>query len=426
MTRYLIPCLYMLDGKAVTGFGHKNLSGSGDLLELTAFFCNNGADKIIVFDFSNTDSEHDRAIEDLRQICEVSEIPVIAAGNVKRTEDVKKLIYAGASCVVLNGSKKENIDIMKEVSDRFGKKKICVSISETEEFDRNKDIIDKYAGSILLLDNIEEQLSQKTKLPILLHTNHGSEEHVLKLFASGCVSGVSGEYVSLKTTDLNALKIKGKKAGIHMNIPESRISWKEFKLDKDGLVPVIVQDYRTDEILMMAYMNEESFDRTLSTGKMTYFSRSRQALWTKGETSGHFQYMKSLTIDCDKDTILAKVSQIGAACHTGNRSCFFTPLVKKEYQDANPYHVFENVYNVITDRREHPKEGSYTNYLFDKGIDKILKKVGEENTEIIIAAKNPDPEEIKYEISDYLYHLMVLMADKGVTWDDVTRELARR
>ena len=187
-----------------------------------------------------------------------------------------------------------------------------------------------------------------------------------------------------------------------------------------------MQDYKTLEVLMMAYMNEEAFNNTLATGRMTYYSRSRQSQWVKGETSGHFQYVKSLDIDCDNDTILAKVSQVGAACHTGNRSCFFTNLAKKEYDETNPLMVFEDVYNVIMDRKLHPKEGSYTNYLFDKGIDKILKKVGEEATEIVIAAKNPDPEEIKYEISDFLYHVMVLMALKGVTWEDITKELANR
>ena len=135
---------------------------------------------------------------------------------------------------------------------------------------------------------------------------------------------------------------------------------------------------------------------------MTYWSRSRNELWTKGLTSGHVQYVKSLTIDCDNDTILAKVDQVGAACHTGNRTCFFKPLMKKEYDDTNPLHVFQNVYDVITDRKANPKEGSYTNYLFDKGIDKILKKVGEECTEIVIAAKKIRiKEEIKYEISDF-------------------------
>ena len=146
----------------------------------------------------------------------------------------------------------------------------------------------------------------------------------------------------------------------------------------------------------------------------------------KGETSGHIQYVKELTADCDFDTILAKVSQVGVACHTGNPSCFFNEIVKKEYIEKNPLKVFETVYNIIEDRKNNPKEGSYTNYLFDKGIDKILKKVGEECTEIVIAAKNPDPEEIKYEISDFLYHVMVLMGEKGVTWEEITQELAQR
>ena len=136
--------------------------------------------------------------------------------------------------------------------------------------------------------------------------------------------------------------------------------------------------------------------------------------------------MKELSIDCDNDTILAKVSQVGAACHTGHQSCFYRDLVKKEYDNTNPMKVFEDVYGVIKDRKDHPKEGSYTNYLFDKGIDKILKKVGEEATEIVIAAKNPDPEEIKYEVSDFLYHVMVLMVERGVTWEDITKELAQR
>ena len=188
----------------------------------------------------------------------------------------------------------------------------------------------------------------------------------------------------------------------------------------------IAQNYKTGEVLMLAYMNKEAFVKTLDTGKMTYWSRSRNELWTKGETSGNFQFVKSLTADCDKDTILAKVLQIGNACHTGARSCFFNEMIKREFSDSNPLKVFESEYATIVDRRDHPKEGSYTNYLFDKGIDKILKKVGEECTEIIVAAKNPDPEELKYELADWLYHAMVLMVEKGVTWEDVTKEIVNR
>ena len=215
-------------------------------------------------------------------------------------------------------------------------------------------------------------------------------------------------------------------SGMNVNVFESSMKFSDFKLNSDGHLTVVVQDYKTNEVLMVAYMNEEAFQKTLATGKMTYYSRERKELWRKGQTSGHFQFVKSLTMDCDNDTMLAKVKQIGAACHTGNRSCFFNTLVKKEYDETNPLMVFEDVFNVIRDRKIHPKEGSYTNYLFDKGIDKILKKVGEEATEIVIAAKNPDKEEIKYEISDFLYHVMVLMAEKDVSWEEITRELARR
>ena len=177
---------------------------------------------------------------------------------------------------------------------------------------------------------------------------------------------------------------------------------------------------------MMAYMNEEAFEHTVKTGRMTYYSRSRKCQWIKGETSGHFQYVKSLAIDCDRDTMLAKVEQIGAACHTGNRSCFYTTIVGNDYDAKNPVQIFESVYQTIADRKENPKEGSYTNYLFEKGLDKILKKVGEEATEVVIAAKNPDVEEVKYELSDFLYHAMVLMVEKGITWEDITGELADR
>ena len=166
--------------------------------------------------------------------------------------------------------------------------------------------------------------------------------------------------------------------------------------------------------------------KTIETGRMVYFSRSRQELWVKGETSGHYQYVKSLMLDCDNDTILAKVHQVGAACHTGSYSCFFKELAKKDYIETNPLKILEEDYNIIADRKNSPKEGSYTNYLFDKGIDKILKKCGEEASEIIIAAKNDGAEELKYEIADFLYHMMVLMVECGLDWEDITRELANR
>ena len=422
----LIPCLYLESGRAVTGFGQRNLFGDGDVEALAGFYSDNGADELLVFDFSSGDEEHEKAIARIREICAVSEIPVMAAGNINRMEDVKKLIYAGCAKVALNFSKQSNIELLEEMSKRFGQEKMYVCISSPEEFTENKELIENYAGGILALDAVHNEVEMVSSMQVILHTEENHKETLMELMKQKAVGGLSGAFVSASDTDLTAFKELCRKNGIPVNISESAISWSEFKLNSDGLIPVVVQDYKTDEVLMLAYMNEEAFQTTLDSGKMTYWSRSRQELWTKGLTSGHVQYVKSLTLDCDNDTILAKVAQVGAACHTGNKTCFFKPLMKKEYDDTNPLRVFQEVYDVILDRKEHPKEGSYTNYLFDKGIDKILKKVGEECTEIVIAAKNPDKDEMKYEISDFLYHVMVLMAERGVTWEEITRELARR
>ncbi len=424
--KLMIPCLYLQSGKAVTGFGQRNLFGNGDVVDLAGFYSDNGADELLVFDFSSGDEEHEKAIGKIKEICAASEIPVMAAGNINRMEDVKKLIYAGCAKIALNFSKQNNIDLLEEMSKRFGQEKIYVCISSPEEFMDHKELIEAYAGGILALDYVQDTIGKVSHMQLILHTEETQEENLFRLLNKREIGGLTGAFVSSLERNLLIFKEKCRDSGILVNTYESEIKWSEFALNKDGLIPVIVQDYKTDEVLMLAYMNEEAFHTTLRTGKMTYWSRSRQELWTKGLTSGHLQYVKSLTLDCDNDTILAKVAQIGAACHTGNRTCFFQPLIKKEYDDTNPLRVFQDVYHVIQDRKAHPKEGSYTNYLFDKGIDKILKKVGEECTEIVIAAKNPDKEEIKYEISDFLYHVMVLMVEKGVTWEEITRELARR
>lgn len=206
---------------------------------------------------------------------------------------------------------------------------------------------------------------------------------------------------------------------------------KEIKYDANGLVPVITQDYKDKEVLMLAYMNELALNKTIETGKVHYYSRSRAELWLKGETSGHYQLVKELTYDCDGDTILIQVEQIGAACHTGHRSCFYRDSIKGETSEATKVEYFDSrmlkqEYDTIVDRKNDPKEGSYTNYLLDKGIDKTLKKVGEEAAEVIIAAKNSDKYETIGEIADLLYHLQVAMVQSDITWQDVFEEINNR
>lgn len=196
-----------------------------------------------------------------------------------------------------------------------------------------------------------------------------------------------------------------------------------IKFDDEGLVVAVAQDYKTNEVLMVAYMNKESIEITLKEKRVCYYSRSRNCLWRKGDTSGHVQHLKGFYYDCDADAILLKVGQVGPACHTGAYSCFFNKSYEDEITDQS---IINKVYNQIIQRKDNPVEGSYTNYLFDKGLDKILKKVGEETSEVIIGAKNKNKQELVYEMCDLIYHSLVLMVNEGVTMDDLKKELTKR
>lgn len=197
----------------------------------------------------------------------------------------------------------------------------------------------------------------------------------------------------------------------------------EINFDDRGLVPAVVQDADTKKVLMLAYMNAESIRKTLEEKQVCYYSRSRKELWIKGATSGNTQKLKGFYYDCDKDSILLVVEQTGAACHTGEFSCFFNEVMPAENEEAD---ILKELYSLIEERKRNPKEGSYTNYLFDKGLDKILKKVGEETSEVIIGAKNKSKEELVYEISDLVYHLLVLMVNENIFIEDIKEELIKR
>ena len=426
----LIPCIYLYQEKAVKSFTDKTPLAETPV-ELAKAFVDNDADGIIIFDMSNGDEEHDKALDIMKAVCSSVSIPVIGAGNVKRLEDIKKILYTGCKQAVLNFDKEENIEITKEVSERFGKEKLCLSFTKPETLTAHRQLIDSCISlTIWIAKETEDVNPDYLNDPTIAVLNSCNLEKLLELFKSPAIDGVSGGAINDNIHEIASIKSVLSQDGVEVNKVDAKLQWSDLKLNSEGMVPVIVQDYKSDQVLMLAYMNEEAYNRTISTGKMTYYSRSRSALWVKGETSGHTQYVKSLTADCDYDTILAKVKQIGAACHTGSKSCFFNGILEKntaeEDTQYNPLKVFEDVYNVIEDRKIHPKEGSYTNYLFDKGLDKILKKVGEEATEIVIAAKNPNSNEVKYEIADFLYHMMVLMAQKGITWEEITTELANR
>jgi len=403
---------------------------AANVMGLARSYSDGGADELILYNFSKDENSKEEFIKLSKQIGRIIDIPFIVGCNINNFEDAKRALYTGASGILLSYNHLINTELIKDLSSRFGENKIYLDIDQSvfvEDDSLYEKCTELGVGTLVINHrDFSDQLKNKLeKSPVSIIIHDSLKTHDIRcLLEIPNVSGITTNF--FKNKDIMKAKQSLKQDNIAVNILESRLPFTEFKLNKEGLIPVITQDYRTNEVLMLAYMNEEAYNRTIIEGRMTYFSRSRKSLWLKGESSGNYQYVKEIFLDCDKDTLLAKVIPSGVACHTGNKTCFYTSLLNTEYKEVNPYHILKDVYALILDRKKNPKEGSYTNYLFEKGIDKILKKCGEEATEIIIAAKNPETDELRYEIADFIYHLMVLMAESGLDWDDITNELADR
>ncbi len=447
IVKKFVPCIYLYYGKAVRSLKDVTVVDT-DPVRLAKYYSENNADELIVFDMSaraanelahsdfgpedkvqSADRLHEEALDVIREICSAVDLEVIGAGHIRRLEDVKKLLYAGCRRIVLNYENASNAGLTEEASKRFGREKLLAACDEVAVLEGNLDLIRTHVSALLLMNpHMIRETAELLDIPFYVQINQVALNKLMDIFSFENICGVTGNCINDNVREVLSLKQLCQENGIPVATLDAAFRWEDFKKNSDGLVPVVAQDDKTQEVLMVAYMNETAYQTTIHTGKMTYYSRSRRQLWVKGETSGHYQYVRSLYADCDMDTILAKVHQIGPACHTGAKSCFFHQIVEKETvkEESNPLKVFEEVFEVIRDRKINPKEGSYTNYLFDKGLDKILKKLGEEATEIVIAAKNPNPNEVRYEISDFLYHMMVLMAQKEITWEEITSELAKR
>ena len=404
-----------------------------NIIKLADEYACKGADELFIYNYTGDEASRDEFLSTARVIEKQIDIPFMIGMYVERFEDAKKALYTGAYKLVLRNALLPEQKVIDEITARFDKDKLMLEVDMKAAF-MNAEALDRYydmgIGSAMLkhIDCTKSftDAINSTKMDIMIRDGLIRND-LAELLSFEKTDAVSTNYFEdTEDRDIYRAKRALKEKGIDVEVFESLIDFSDFKLMDNGLIPVVVQGYRTNEVLMVAYMNEESYGKTIECGKMTYYSRSRQELWLKGDTSGHYQYVKKLMLDCDNDTILAKVRQVGAACHTGSRSCFFKELAQKEYIETNPLTVLLEDYKIIMDRKVNPKEGSYTNYLFDKGIDKILKKCGEEATEIVIAAKNPDSEELKYEIADFLYHMMVLMAECDIDWSDITKELVNR
>ena len=311
------------------GIGKPLIANNDDLLklaEILAALKPDDADALLLFDVSAGEN-HIQSLLLYKDICDVVNIPVYGGGHINSAEDVADLFTAGCEKVVLNFGK-ECHDLLRQVADAYGRNRIAVSIASADNIVINKAILEENASELVLIDEhaLKNCLGAST-LPCIVFLPEISLDKLLSMMEKPNVSGLSGNIVNENCKVITALKSLCRERGISVHSFEAPMAFSEFKLLSDGLIPVVVQDYQTKDVLMVAYMNEEAYLTTLRTGKMTYYSRSRKELWIKGMTSGHFQYVKALSIDCDNDTLLAKVKQIGAACHTGNYSCFYRDLI---------------------------------------------------------------------------------------------------
>lgn len=291
-------------------------------------FC---VDSLYIIDLSKNYVEHECSFGTIERIIKNIDIPVYVAGCIRNKGDIERLFEIGVSKIALNFSKESNIKLAEEIKDLYAKNSILAAITSVDDIFENKVLLDEVtSGLILMKDGIVSDCSRACDLEMMVPCGDISLDKLIELFESEKVSGIFGKFVNLNLHDVNSIKTILKETGIDTTAFDCKIKWSELTVNDKGLIPVIVQDYKTNDVLMMAWMNQLAYENTCKTGRMNYYSRSRKSQWIKGETSGHFQYVKSLYADCDSDTLLAKVSQVGAACHTGSRSCFFKEIIKRE------------------------------------------------------------------------------------------------
>lgn len=421
----LMATMYLKNGVAIKGKDDDTPLGRAE--ELARIYNDSGIDKLMLWDLSETKEEHDNTLKVIKEINRVLEISAYAYGWTSTIRDIREYLFAGCRRAILSSSDPAFATILEECKKRFRSDRLSLALDDVDIlFKRREEIEESFHDIYVFKEEILDSVVNMTEIPFYAMVE--SEEidayaEVLKIPTS---LGVGGPLLNNIHTDIMTLKHRLYEMGLLVIINDSIMEWSAFKLDSEGLIAVVAQDYSSKEVLNYGYMNEEAFQMTMSKGKMHYFNKETGTVVMHGQSSEQFQYVKSLSVDCHKQAILAKVSQIGVACHTGNYSCFYTEIMKKEYMEKNTFKVLENIYNIIMNRKNHPREGSFTNFILDKGLNEIARKMQAETTELILSAKDNDIEALRTELSDLIYFMMILMSEYEITWDDITNELAQR
>lgn len=454
----VIPCLDMMNGRIVKGVHFKDMVDAGDPAECIARYCQEGADEIWMLDIKASEEGRRTNLDMIRKAAALCTVPLCIGGGIKNLDDVDAVMAAGASKVGIGSASLTNDEVVRRASYKYGVSAVTALVDVFRNADGEYEVMgagqvpsgkllapwvrqlrDWGAGEILLTTmqdgaktgyDLEATriAAEASELPVIASGGAGALPHFADAVLKAGARGVLAASVFHNGTfSIAQVKEYLESQGIPV-LHRDEIDLSAIRFDEKGLVPAIAQDAATGTVLMLAYMNKESLEMTLKTRLATYYSRSRQELWVKGATSGHYQHVREVRYDCDGDAILLKVNQQGAACHTGNYSCFFNPLLTLPggRSSSMGMGIVQAVFDQVEDRKKNPKEGSYTNKLLEKGVDKIGKKVVEEAAEVLIAAKNRNREEVCFEVADLMYHLTVLLSEQGMCWDDIYAELENR
>lgn len=461
----VVPCLDILNGKVVKGVNFEGMRELGCPSELALRYSRDGADEIVLLNIAGTSDGIFNLIKVLGDIASKVNVPIAVGGGVNSTDQMRALLMAGASKVSVNSAAVKDPDLISHASSLFGRSAVISAIDAKRCGDNKwevmvnggksgtgidavqwaKEVESRGAGEILLTsvdaDGVKDgydialtrSIADAVSIPVTASGGVGSLDHFLSGITEGHASAVLAASV-FHTGTYTVEQVKSYLVAHNVKVMKNEsfeFDVDSLKFNSDGLIPAIVQDCDTKEVLMMAWMNGESLSKTLESGQTWFWSRSRGKLWHKGETSGNVQSVRNVKADCDMDTLLITVKQTGVACHTGNRTCFFNEVAGNEHFpcDAAPEascDILNEVYDVLIDRRDNPSEGSYTSTLMAKGLDRILKKIGEEAGEFIIAAKNDVDEETVWELADLWFHSMVVLAKLNIPVSAIYQELSRR
>ncbi|MGI6695552.1 MAG: bifunctional phosphoribosyl-AMP cyclohydrolase/phosphoribosyl-ATP diphosphatase HisIE [Christensenellales bacterium] len=447
----IYACMDIKNGRVVKGVRFSDIQEiSDDPVLLAQKYENDGADYLVFYDIGATVDNKGIFYDKIEEILKSVSIPLIVGGGIRTLSDCDRLYDLGVRHFSINSAAVKNPGLLKEVSEKYGSGSLILSVDvkrvdgayhvflgagkEDMGLDA-KEWIEKAVGlgaGTIVINSIDTDgmkagydiemlvfLAEDVNCDIVASGGAGKTEDFVEVFQKN--KKVTGA-LAASIFHYNLVSIKEIKEQLKKT---TDINIDNLKYDERGLIPAIVVDANNNDVLMLAYMNKESLALSIEKRLTHFYSRSRQSLWLKGETSGNYQHIVKIVADCDKDTLLICVDKDGPACHTGAESCFFNTLYENEDIEDNGFSL-DNLYDLILGRKTNPGEKSYTSYLFREGRDKILKKIGEESTEVVIAAKGDSKKETIYEMADLLYHSLVLMADMGIEIADILNELKGR